>query len=135
MHNVVRAGLTPKLRDVPTLIDMLTYTSAPAHAQLLEPTEFAPKTLRYDPPIEEFSVLRLRLTEAGQTEVHRPIEGPSMVVVTDGSGKVVVKGGECDGEQVEIKRGQVLFIAAEVEVEYTASGKEGLELFRAYVEA
>ncbi|KAJ9101248.1 hypothetical protein QFC21_003467 [Naganishia friedmannii] len=133
--NVVRAGLTPKLRDVPTLISMLTYTSAPAHAQLLEPTEFAPKTLRYNPPIEEFSVLRLKLTAAEQTEVHRPIEGPSMVVVTDGSGKVVVKGGEHDGAQFELKRGQVIFIAAEVEVEYTANREEGLELFRAYVEA
>lgn len=133
--NVVRAGLTPKLRDVPTLVSMLTYTSAPAHAQLLVPTEFAPKTLRYDPPIEEFSVLRLHLTKTGQTEVHRPIEGPSMVVVTDGSGKVVVKGGEHNGDQLELKRGQVVFIAAEVEVEYTASGEEGLELFRAYVEA
>jgi len=57
--NVVRAGLTPKLRDVPTLISMLTYTSAPPHAQLLRPEPFdgsGGKTMLYDPPIEEFSV-------------------------------------------------------------------------------
>lgn len=30
--NVVRAGLTPKLRDVPTLCSMLTYTYAAAAA-------------------------------------------------------------------------------------------------------
>ncbi|KAJ9110639.1 hypothetical protein QFC19_001468 [Naganishia cerealis] len=134
--NVVRAGLTPKLRDVPTLISMLTYTSAPAHAQLLEPTEFAPKTLLYDPPIDEFSVLRLKLTGAEETEVHRPIEGPSLVVVTEGSGKVAIKGGEhADAAALELARGQVVFIAAGEEVEYTASDEQGLELFRAYVEA
>ena len=43
---------------------MLTYTSAPAHAQLLQPTEFAPKTQLYDPPIDEFSVLQVKLEGA-----------------------------------------------------------------------
>lgn len=129
--NVVRAGLTPKLRDVPTLVSMLTYTSAPAHAQLLQPTEFAPKTQLYDPPIDEFSVLQVKLVGADSTETHRPIEGPSLCVVTEGSGKIAAKGGK---NALEVKRGMVVFIAAETEVEMTG-GKEGLELYRAYVEA
>lgn len=110
---------------------MLTYTSAPAHAQLLQPTEFAPKTQLYDPPIDEFSVLQVKLEGADVTETHRPIEGPSLCVVTGGSGKIAVKGGK-DG--VEAKRGMVVFIAAETEVAMI-SGKDGFELYRAYVEA
>ena len=110
---------------------MLTYTSAPAHAQLLEPKEFAPKTQLYDPPIDEFSVLQVKLEGADATEKHRPIEGPSLCVVTGGSGKIAAKDGK-DG--VDVRRGMVVFIAAETEVEMT-SGEDGLELYRAYVEA
>jgi mannose-6-phosphate isomerase len=129
--NVVRAGLTPKLRDVDTLVSMLTYTSAPAHAQLQKPTQFAPKTQLYDPPIDEFSVLQVKLSADDATETHRPIEGPSLCVVTGGSGKIAAKGGK---DALEVKRGIAVFIAAETEVEIDA-GKEGLELYRAYVEA
>ena len=59
--NVVRAGLTPKLRDVDTLISMLTYEAGQGSKQLLQPTKFTDDgtTLLYDPPIGEFSVLKI----------------------------------------------------------------------------
>lgn len=131
LDNVVRAGLTPKLRDVPTLVSMLTYTSAPAHAQLLQPSSFAPHTQLYDPPIDEFSVLRLALAPS-ESATHRPIEGPSLCIVTDGEGTFRVKDGS---DSVDVKRGNVVFIAAETEVEFVAAGGDGLEVYRAYVEA
>jgi mannose-6-phosphate isomerase len=129
--NVVRAGLTPKLRDVDTLISMLTYQAGPASSQLLKPTPFATdsgtKSMLYDPPIDEFSVVRVAL-EAGDKETHREVQGPSLVIVTEGTGEVVVK-----GEKVEVERGEVLFMGAGAEVEWQ-SGEKGLELFRAFVE-
>jgi mannose-6-phosphate isomerase len=127
VDNVVRAGLTPKLRDVDTLISMLTYVSAPADAQLLTTSSFAPKTELYDPPIDEFSVLRTSLDQ-GETEKHRPIEGPSITIVTEGKGRV---------GDVEVQRGDVVFIAAEVEVEFESSkeGEGSFTFFRAFVEA
>lgn len=125
LDNVVRAGLTPKLRDVETLVSMLTYVAAPAHGQLLTTSQFGPHTELYDPPIEEFSVLRTHLSSGGAKETHRPIDGPSIVIVTEGSGKL---GG------VRMERGNVLFVAANVEVEIE-SGPDGLTLFRAFVEA
>ncbi|KAK0526646.1 Mannose-6-phosphate isomerase [Tilletia horrida] len=40
--NVVRAGLTPKARDVDVLIDMLTYKAAKSEDQLMSPAPFPP---------------------------------------------------------------------------------------------
>ncbi|KIR62532.1 mannose-6-phosphate isomerase [Cryptococcus bacillisporus CA1873] len=128
--NVVRAGLTPKLRDVDTLVSMLTYEAAPGDKQLLRPTQFQKgddTTKLYDPPIAEFSVLRTELSERAKTS-HRPVEGPSVCVITEGAG--VVRDGN---DQTEFVRGDVIFVGAGKEVEWEA--KKELEMFRAYVEA
>lgn len=110
---------------------MLTYTSAPAHAQLLQPSSFAPHTQLYNPPIDEFSVLRLALASS-ESATHHPIEGPSLCIVTDGEGTIRAKDGS---DSVDVKRGNVVFIAAATEVEFVAGSGQGLEVYRAYVEA
>ncbi|RSH87157.1 Mannose-6-phosphate isomerase [Saitozyma podzolica] len=130
--NVVRAGLTPKLRDVDTLVSMLTYEAGPGSKQLLQPTKFGTddSTLLYDPPIDEFSVLKLNL-DGGEVTSHRAFAGPSLCIVTEGNGSV--GWGEGDGE-VAFEKGDVLFVAADKAVEWRAAGDK-LELFRAFVEA
>ena len=127
--NVVRAGLTPKLRDVDTLVEMLTYEAGEGSKQLLKPESFGSDsaTMLYDPPIDEFSVLKVEL-EADNTTSHRSIDGPSICVVTEGSGYA-----EGPDGTVEFGRGDVLFISAGKEIDWKA--KEKLELFRAFVEA
>ena len=128
--NVVRAGLTPKLRDVDTLVEMLTYEAGPASQQLQRPTPFSDSDSKtdqlYDPPIDEFSVVKIALDKDGKT-CHRAVEGPSICVVTKGEGKV--SWGQ-DGE--EVKKGDVVFIGAGEGVEWAA--ESGLEVFRAFVE-
>ncbi|ORX40886.1 RmlC-like cupin domain-containing protein [Kockovaella imperatae] len=129
--NVVRAGLTPKLRDVSTLVEMLTYEAGSGSKQLLKPTSFGSEgdksALLYDPPIAEFSVLGIQL-EAGQSTINRAIQGPSLVVVTEGQGTV-----SSGGDKIEFKRGEVLFLGAGDEVHWEATDK--VELYRAFVEA
>lgn len=130
--NVVRAGLTPKLRDVDTLIEMLTYEAGPASQQLLRPTSWeGGMGLLYDPPIDEFSVLKIDLSSSSSStsSKQRAVEGPSICVVTKGEG--LVKFGDASAKE-EVKKGDVLFIAAQAEVEWEA--QEGLEVFRAFVE-
>ncbi|KAH9457629.1 hypothetical protein Pst134EB_009945 [Puccinia striiformis f. sp. tritici] len=83
--NVVRAGLTPKLRDL------------------------------YDPPIEEFSVLLTKLSP-GEQDQHPPINGPSILIVTQGSGTI-----STGGQEIAPKHeGQVYFIAAGTPVQISA---------------
>ena len=57
--NVVRAGLTPKLIDTPTLVSMLDYTCTPASLRYFTPTQASDTCLEFDPPVPDFSVAKL----------------------------------------------------------------------------
>lgn len=117
--NVVRAGLTPKFKDIDTLVNMLTYNYAPIDEQKLGPGDYPFATLNrsgyssgstiafYDPPIDEFSVIRTNLRGSGSKATFDPVEGPSIIICTAGKGKISV------GPTVqEIKEGYVFFVGA-----------------------
>jgi mannose-6-phosphate isomerase len=124
--NVLRAGLTPKTRDVPNLVASLTYTAAdPSHHLVYATTSSkSSNTLIYDPPIPEFVVNRTSVG-AGEKDVLESVEGPSIAIVTSGNGTVA---------DVETGEGSVVFVGADEEVTVKA-GDGGLEVFRALVEA
>ncbi|KAI9206928.1 mannose-6-phosphate isomerase [Polychytrium aggregatum] len=106
--NVVRSGLTPKFKDVPTLVRMLTYNYGPADAQILrgDPYKATQYTRLYDPPIAEFSILKTQLQQ-GQTETFEGIAGPSILIVTSG-GLLLTQ----EGHEVAAEEGSVFFIPA-----------------------
>jgi len=130
--NVIRAGLTPKLRDIPNLVGTLTYVAAPASRHAVKPQPF-PDTLTstlYDPPISEFSVVSVTLAPT-QTEGHRALDGPSIAIVTSGEGKL-----QWGAEPLDITRGEVVFIGAGRDINFSATGSgEELKIYRAFVEA
>jgi mannose-6-phosphate isomerase len=143
--NVVRAGFTPKFKDVSTLTSMLTYSYAPISEQKMDPTDYPYATLNaaayssnssntlYDPPIPEFAVVRTALNRAGAKATFYPIEGPSIVLCTKGKGTISV------GPKKEtIQEGYVFFVGAtaEVVIESEAGGEEGegLVTFKAFCE-
>lgn len=125
--NVIRAGLTPKLRDIPNLVSGLTYISGHHSKHIVEAAPFSDHSKVYNPPIPEFAVIEAQL-RGGESDVHRPIEGPSIVSVTAGDGTVQWADGS-----ISVVAGDVLFMGAEVKVSL-ASGGEGLTLYRAFVE-
>ncbi|KAJ1664964.1 Mannose-6-phosphate isomerase [Coemansia sp. RSA 1646] len=105
--NVVRAGLTPKLRDVPVLVDMLTYDFGTPKAKLLQPVEFGHGTshsLIYDPPIDEFSVACTRL-QPGKTETVGALQGPQIIIAAEGTGLL-----EAGSESFDVQPGFVYFV-------------------------
>ncbi|KAF3762869.1 mannose-6-phosphate isomerase [Cryphonectria parasitica EP155] len=141
--NVVRAGFTPKFKDVDTLVSMLTYNYAPIDEQKMTPTGYPYATLNraayssgseallYDPPIDEFSVVRTVLKSDGAKATFDPLDGPSIVICTGGAGKISV------GPTVqEIKEGYVFFVGstAELVLEATGSGDDGFVTFKAFCE-
>jgi mannose-6-phosphate isomerase len=125
--NVVRAGLTPKYKDILTLTSMLTYNYAPADEQKMKPLKFkkCKYSTLYDPPIEEFSVVRTELRNA--EEEMEAIQGPSLIIVTSGHGKLSAK-----ETNVEMKEGSVWFVGAGVEI--TLKSKGEMVTHRAFVE-
>ncbi|KAF8889287.1 mannos-6-phosphate isomerase [Infundibulicybe gibba] len=133
--NVIRAGLTPKLRDLPNLISGLTYTAAEPGRHSVQPTPFGAPAAQssstlYDPPTPEFSVIQVQVSP-GAEEKHRPVEGPSLLIVTGGGGTI-----GWGGENLSVGTGDVVFVGADTEVRFTAT-REGpnLALSRAFVEA
>lgn len=138
--NVVRAGFTPKFKDVPTLVDMLTYSYAPIAEQKMAPEDYAYVTLNsiayssasharlYDPPIEEFSVVATDLRRKGAKATFEALAGPSIVICTAGSGYIGV------GPKVEeIKAGYVYFVGATAELVLESDGDE-FTCFKAFCE-
>ncbi|KAI8617348.1 mannose-6-phosphate isomerase [Chytriomyces sp. MP71] len=129
--NVVRSGLTPKFKDVSTLVNMLTYNNGPAESQILKgvPYQSSATSFLYDPPIEEFSIIRTSLGAAG-SESFKGINGPSVLIVTSGSGSAIVP--EAGASKThEVGLGYVFFIGANVEVTISA-GSSGLTAYRAF---
>ncbi|KAH8103340.1 mannos-6-phosphate isomerase [Cristinia sonorae] len=129
--NVIRAGLTPKLRDVPNLIAGLTYEASEPSKHLVRPAPFhhAQHTVLYDPPIPEFSVLRVEV-KGGDHEAHPPIEGPSVAIVTEGYGRITWG----DADPLEIRKGEVFFIGAGAGLQFSSGGGDALNIYRAYVD-
>jgi mannose-6-phosphate isomerase len=128
--NVIRAGLTPKLRDVPNLVAGLTYVAAPPSKHVVKPsTGLSPATRLYDPPIPEFAVLQTKVGK-GNSESHAPLDGPSIAITAKGSGKLIWPDGE-----VEIKTGEVFFVGAGTPLTLASRGSEDFILYRAFVEA
>ncbi|KAF8075262.1 mannose-6-phosphate isomerase [Lyophyllum atratum] len=136
--NVIRAGLTPKLRDIPNLVSGLTYTASPPLKHFVHPSVYGPLSTLYDPPAPEFAVVQVRF-EPGKREgrrgreVHAPVGGPSIAIVTGGAG-VVGWGGEGEGE-LGVGVGDVFFVGAETEVSFTAGEGQVLVVYRAFVDA
>ncbi|KAF8467254.1 mannose-6-phosphate isomerase [Kalaharituber pfeilii] len=128
--NVVRAGFTPKYKDVKNLVAMLTYTYCPPQSLIMCPIPYpnTSHTLLYDPPIEEFSVMRTDLRK-GEKEVVPGVEGPSILIVTKGGGRLSVG----DKKSEELKEGWVFFVGATAET-VLEGGEEGCVVYRAFCE-
>ncbi|RDW71617.1 mannose-6-phosphate isomerase [Coleophoma cylindrospora] len=138
--NVVRAGFTPKFKDVKNLVDMLTYSYAPISEQKMAPVDYPYATLNatayssgssailYDPPIEEFSVVRTELKKKGAKATFDPIAGPSILICTTGGGKISV-----GPKSEEIKAGYVYFVGATAEV-VLESEDDSFTTFKAFCE-
>ncbi|KAJ5578311.1 Mannose-6-phosphate isomerase [Penicillium hispanicum] len=139
--NVVRAGFTPKFKDVDTLTKMLTYSYAPIEEQKLQPTDYpytilnatayssASSSMLYDPPIEEFSVVKTDLKRTGAKATFDPIVGPSVLICTRGQGKITV-----GHKTEEVHEGFVFFVGADAEciIENTGSGEGEEDIFTTY---
>jgi len=95
--NTIRAGLTPKFKDVPTLVSTLTYSTAgPTY---LDPKEVVPGVFEYNPPVPEFTVQKIQ-------------SNATVLNDTKSSGILIVVSGKAVIGNVEAKEGSVLFLEA-----------------------
>lgn len=60
--NVIRAGLTPKLKDVETLVAILSYICEPAACKKFQASREDECTEIFRPPIQDFAVVRITVS-------------------------------------------------------------------------
>lgn len=130
--NVLNTGFCPRAdRDsIELFTSALTFSPKSPEEALLKPkpSDKSQKghTQVLAPPMSEFNMLVTSL-EAGETEIIKALQGPAIVIVTGGKGKM--KG---DGGEYEVKEGYVFFVGYDTQLELVA--ESGLETHIAYAE-
>lgn len=130
--NVVRAGFTPKFKDVNNLVSMLTYSYDPVEEQKMKPKVWekcsgAGVTINFNPPIEEFAVMYTTFKDAVGTSHFEGLDGASILITTKGNGEITV-----GGTTLKAEPGYVFFIAANTPVDLKALDTD-FTTFRAFV--
>lgn len=120
--NVVRAGLTPKFQDIPTLTAMLEYKPGPLKPIEAEELPADPGFRRYSAPVAEFCVDRLSTGQAF-SRLYQNDGTLKLFFCLSGSASLSAAAGE-----LEIKAGEAALIPAGVS-EFTVSTR-GCDLFR-----
>jgi mannose-6-phosphate isomerase len=122
--NVVRAGLTPKLKDVHTLVNMLTYKTSPPNVK--EGQAVDKYTLRYEPPVKDFCVEMIHVP-AGEMYELTDISSPSVILTMDGEASLK-QDGVCS---LDVSYGSAAFCSANTKAMVIA-GPGGVRLTRAF---
>lgn len=115
--NVVRAGLTPKYRDVDTLIDMLDYIPSSPVERKFEPENINQNGLTldtYTTPIKDFLVRKITLNKNDDSNILENVDSDAIYLCSKGSCKVSFNGKDdsiYNGFDMcnEISRGSVCF--------------------------
>ncbi|KAI9697288.1 MAG: hypothetical protein M1836_004852 [Candelina mexicana] len=131
-NNILNTGFCPRAdRDSPELFATSLKASPHSAADAILPSKPSDKgtlgkTKVYAPPMSEFNMLLTQL-KAGEEEIVKAINGPSVMVVTSGAATLTA-----EGKSRDINTGYIFFIGHGVET--TFESKDGVEIFRAYAE-
>ena len=101
-NNVVRAGLTPKFKDVDVLCEMLSYDDSPP--KTVPARSLAPGVARYLTPAPEFLFDRVALI-AGERTTLPPSPSVSILILLQGAG--VLEEVDGDGAPLDGEGGQM----------------------------
>jgi len=124
--NVVRAGLTPKFKDVKTLSNMLTYISKSAKEQLFVPKVMDEFTKSYVVPVQEFVVDAIQVDEQ-----HVSLAFEYTLTKKESGSILIVISGEANCGGTNINPGYVAFIPAMTSLKINQL-KSPLLIYRAY---
>jgi len=131
-NNVLNTGFCPaaERNSIHMFCSVLTFMPHDEKEAILPPEKFPRskngKTKLYAPPMSEFSMLATEMGD-GESESLDALGGPSILIVTKGSGKM-----KAGGKEHDLDEGYVFFIGAGEEMAFEAS--KGLQIFTAFVE-
>lgn len=106
--NVVRAGLTPKFKDVDNLVSMLTYSMGGPTINAGTPAYGDERIMRYTPPTGEFEVMIITCNPGESITLPRtPV--PAVFIVIEGSGSTDNE----DGQRLVMRPGRSYLMPAD----------------------
>lgn len=123
--NVVRAGLTPKLKDVDTLVKMLTYKST--MPEITTGDKINANCRLYVPPVEDFAIELIEVAP-GDTYFLPDVRSPSVLLTLDGSGQLQQNQ---NVQSVDVSFGKAAFMSANTTALVVADKFSGLTIVRA----
>lgn len=128
--NVVRAGLTPKYKDVETLCSMLTYETKSAEENIFKGIEEESNVVLFKPEVPDFCMAHIKVpvNTAGQHVPKR--KSASIVLVVEGKGTVISK--EDPSISLAIVPGSIFFVSANMELEIKPRENSILSVFQAF---
>lgn len=100
--NTVRAGLTPKYKDVETLCSDLTFEMSPP--PYFKPKQISPHVIEYAPPVTEFAVQEIH----NGADVLPDVKASSIIIIIEGNAEL-----KTAEETISVKRGEILFVPAD----------------------
>lgn len=109
--NVIRAGLTPKLKDVETLIAMLNYQTEPAEKKMFVPTVCDKGVERlFVPPVKDFAVKEIKIqSHQIKTLKLKNWNHGSILLILQGNADLVVPN-ESSPKTIKLHPGSIVFI-------------------------
>ena len=120
--NVVRAGLTPKLRDVDTLCSMLTYKAMYPSIDRGQPLD--EHSVCYVPPVEEFCVIRTVLpARSAAPYTLTPLPDASVLLVYSGHERVQLVSQTDNGRTYVGRTGVTLLLSGHAVVQVLLTGE------------
>jgi len=117
--NVIRAGLTPKEKDVKRLVELLSYRTYSPSQVLFSSTRVSANVESYEPPVPDFAVDKIQTLENFSKEPIPlgKIDSASILIVISGTGTVVTTSASASQQEHAVGSGTVLFVSANTGVD------------------
>merc|ERR1719232_1419505 len=103
--NVVRAGLTPKFKDTPNLVSMLTYKMGGPTIDVGTPDSDNNRIMRYTPPVSEFEMMIITCYPGEEVTMPK-LSSPAVFIVIEGSGSTDNE----EGQRLIMRPGRTYYV-------------------------
>ncbi|XP_017104887.2 mannose-6-phosphate isomerase [Drosophila bipectinata] len=131
--NVIRAGLTPKYKDVEQLLQSVNFAGVHPDLKKFQPLRVDEQVQVYIPPVPDFAVISLKIQHSLKTYKLQIQPYGSILIVLNGSRTLRLKT-QAGAKDIVVSRGSIVYIPVESapEVEF-AKAEDCDEDFTGYI--
>lgn len=131
--NVIRAGLTPKYKDVEQLVSSVIFDGAAAQSKLFMPFRIDDSVQVFIPPVDDFAVMHVNIKHIVDT-YKLQIQAFGSIILTLTGSRILKLNTNQGPKEIALSRGSIVYIPVEAapEIEFLHAEDCG-EDFTAYI--